>query len=546
MEDLLGAQANSSADRIAVEAQDGESRTFGSLDSMADTVARSLRDAGVQGHEVVVSRLPRSPEAVAALHGIPRAGAVVAPASSSWSADELGRLLSVVRPRALLDVGGATVPGAALPGVAVPGARFTRKIELDTRPGSQSANLSLTVFERASLEEPERRRSLRDTHTLIWTSGSSGIPRAVRLSLNNHRASARAVIQRLDLGPDDRWLASLSFAHVGGVALVLRAAVAGSRVLTIGESFDPDAVNRLIDDGRVTHVPIVPSMLHQLLEARADRPPPGSLRCVLVGGAACPPALVERALAARFPVALTYGLTEASSQVATAPVSLVRRKPGCVGCPLEALDVRTSAGREVLVRGPTIMQGYLVADGTGAAPGADSGAAPGADTGADPGADPDVGREPPGSEVGEWLRTGDLGHIDEDGDLWITGRLGSRLVTGGVSVDPQHVESCLMGHPGVREAVVVGVPDEVWGERVVAVVVREQGGALDEATLDRFARDGLSGARRPRDWVFAGHLPRTATGKPDRKAVERLAFAELARRTGGKVGEPVGRSDEEG
>jgi O-succinylbenzoic acid--CoA ligase len=227
----------------------------------------------------------------------------------------------------------------------------------------------------------------------------------------------------------------------------------------------------------------VPVMLHRLLEGWGGGRPPASLRCLLIGGAGAEEALVERALALRFPLALTYGLTEATSQVATAPPELVRAKPGTVGAPLPGVDLRIAPGGEILVRGATVAPGQGGADG--------------------------------------WLHTGDLGRLDGDGHLWVTGRISNRIISGGVNVDPAEVEAVLRTHPGVRDVAVVGVPDPEWGERVVAALVVDGRPRVREE-LDNLARLVLSPAKRPRDFREVGSLPRNPNGKVDRAEVRAL------------------------
>jgi O-succinylbenzoic acid--CoA ligase len=319
-----------------------------------------------------------------------------------------------------------------------------------------------------------------DIAALVLTSGSSGAPRPVAITHANLRASAEAVIERLDLRETDSWVTSLSLAHVGGLVLVHRAAVAGCRLVTT-RRFRAEEVARLLEDGTGTHVSVVPVMLARLLEARGDRPSPSTLRCVLVGGAAAPPALVGRAVALGYPVALTYGLTEATSQVATAPPQQVRAKPGAVGRPIRAVEVRIGEGGEILVRGPTVASAALGATEDG------------------------------------WLVTGDLGRLDSEGDLWVTGRVSDRIVTGGVTVEPGEVESVLAHHTGVADVAVIGEPDETWGERIVAVVVPKNPSrppSLDD--LLQIARDRLVPAKRPRGIRLVDSLPRNANGKLDR------------------------------
>ncbi len=352
------------------------------------------------------------------------------------------------------------------------------------------------------LTEPERRAAIHaladsnpGSYAVLWTSGTSGKPRGVSLSADNMRASARAVARRLDLGPDDRWLASLSVAHVGGLALVTRGLLLGSETVAVG-LFDAAETSDLMDEGRFTHASLVPTQLLRVMEYRKGRPPPDTFRCALIGGAHAPADLVRSALTSGWPLALTYGMTEATSQVATALPTLVRAKPGTVGRVLDGVEMRIDAGGEILVRGPTLADGYV--------------------------ASPDVLTDDEG-----WYHTGDLGSVDDDGDLWITGRRSSRIVSGGVTVDPAEVEEVLRTHPGIADACVVGLPDPEWGEQVAAALVF-RAGAFDLESVEALVRERLSAAKRPRRWISLNTLPLGATGKVDREAVRaRLAVDPL-------------------
>lgn len=341
-----------------------------------------------------------------------------------------------------------------------------------------------------------------DTQVVLWTSGTSGRPRGVALSWRNLEASARGAAQRLDLGPSDVWLASLSPAHVGGLALLSRSLLLGGALVVPG-SLETEQLSRVLDGegiGAPTHVSLVPTQLHRLLEHRGGRPAPDRLRCVLVGGAHAPVSLVERALEVGWPLALTYGATEMSSQIATAPPALTRAKRGTVGPPLPGVEVRVDDAGELWTRGPTRALGYVgggageLADGDG------------------------------------WYRTGDLGRMDDDGHLRITGRRMDRIVSGGVTVDAVEVEEVLRAHPTVFDACVVGVPDREWGERVGAWVEPVEG-ELELEELDRHLRELLTGAKVPRLWHVAHGMPRNANGKADRDAVRRTL---VERRSSGR------------
>ena len=338
------------------------------------------------------------------------------------------------------------------------------------------------------------------TQVVLWTSGTSGSPRGVALGRAGLEAHVRAVAERLRLDGTEAWLASLSVAHVGGLALVARAVMTGAVLIVPGRS-DADTMHASFAGEpdpavpRVTHASLVPTQLDRLIEGWGDAPPPPSLRCILVGGARAPGDLLDRALERGWPIALTYGMTEMWSQVATAPPALVRSHPGSVGPPLEGVEVAVDPEGEILVRGPTQALGY-------------------------------VGGEGEAWTDGEgWYRTGDIGLVDERGDLRITGRRSDRIISGGVNVDPSEVEDVLRAHPAVRDAVVLGVPSREWGETVAAVVVPVWG-TFELAEVETFLRDRLSGPKRPRMWKIEATLPRNANGKIDRAAAKALFALE--------------------
>ena len=341
------------------------------------------------------------------------------------------------------------------------------------------------------------------------------------LTLENHFWSAVASAFRLGVDPQDRWLLCMPLYHVGGMAIVLRSCLYGTAVV-LHSRFEPAAVNEALEAQQITLVSLVPTMLHRLLEARGERPMPPTLRCILLGGAAAPPALLERCLALNLPVATTYGLTEAASQVATATPAEVRRKPGTVGKPLLFTEVRIldEDGRElppgeigeIAVRGPTVMQGYYPAvSGQRSAFSRQASAV----SGQPPVADAESWK----LEADGWFHTGDLGYLDADGDLWVVQRRTDLIVTGGENVYPAEVERVLLAHPDVREACVVGVEDAEWGQRVAAAVVLREDAELTEEALVAFCRERLAGYKVPRILRFVDALPQTASGKAARAAV---------------------------
>jgi O-succinylbenzoic acid--CoA ligase len=402
--------------------------------------------------DVVALEGPLDRHFLACAHGVWKAGGVIAPLNERWTPRERDRALEEIAPRWTLHD---------------PKAETSRQ---NSRPIP------------SDLPFPEYGEG--ETAAHILTSGTSGRPKIVGISHGNLRASAMGSKDRLGLAAGDRWLGSLSPAHVGGVALITRAALLRSTLVLRGP-FEVGTFMGLIREGRIGFASLVPTMLMRTLEAWGDSLVPKSLKCLLIGGAPAPTGLVQDAMEKGFPLALSYGLTEAASQVATAPPALVRKKPGTVGPPLPGVEIRVADSGEIVVRGRTVAAGQLDSDG--------------------------------------WLHTGDLGRMDEDGHLWITGRLSDRIITGGVNVDPLEVERVLEGFPWVEEAAVVGIPDSRWGERVVAAVVEDPTGAsVPRDERDRRLRMELSPAKRPREFREVPFLPRNRNGKVEREKVRAL------------------------
>lgn len=336
---------------------------------------------------------------------------------------------------------------------------------------------------------------------LIATSGTQGEPKAVMLSGANLQAGTQAARSRLPLAAGDAWLACLPLYHIGGMAILYRCAEAGATVV-LHEGFDPLRVWRDLEACRVSHLSLVPAMLAKLLDAGRDAPPPAALRYALVGGGPLSAALARRARAAGWPVCATYGMSEAGSQVATWCGLPEGWASGQVGAPLPGLEVEvvdedgrpTSGIGRIRIRGAAVMAGY-----------------------SNPECRPGLGLER------GWFVSGDLGCFDEQGRLTVLGRHDDMLVSGGVNVHPQAVEEVLKRCPGVADAALTALADDVWGDLLVALVAGEAG---DEA-LENWCRNELPGAMRPRRFIRVPALPRNALGKLERLALRSLAQQKM-------------------
>jgi O-succinylbenzoic acid--CoA ligase len=329
---------------------------------------------------------------------------------------------------------------------------------------------------------------------LVKTSGSEGAPKIVMLTPGQVQASALAVNQRLGLRASDAWLCCLRASHIGGLSILSRCAAAGATAL-LHDGFDVDTVARDLARGAVTHLSLVPPMLHRLLAAGVSAPP--SLRVVLIGGQALSPALAERAIDAGWPLYLTYGMTETASQIATATRPLeCPPVDGEVGPLLPGVCVRMRGSgatpTRLRVHGPMVMAGYATPERT-------------------PGHGLDHG----------WFETSDLAALGSDRELSILGRADDLLVIGGTNVSVARVASVVREAPGVSDALVVALDDTVWGHRLVALYC----GDRLEADLARWCEARLCGPERPRQFTRLPALPLLDSGKHDRRAARALACA---------------------
>jgi O-succinylbenzoic acid--CoA ligase len=433
--------------------------SYGDLDTSADEVAATLAASGVVPGDRVALWGEGTPATVAAVWGIPRAGAVPVLLGPRLLPAEAMRLTRAAGVRALWGRG----PDLDLP-----------------RPG------------RGPGQPPPGHGGPPhpDARCVVFTSGTSGPARPVVLSGGNVAASASGSQRRLENGRGDRWLCVLPLNHVGGLSVLWRSAREGGTVV-LEERFEPSRAAALLASGGIAFASLVPVMLRRVLDEHPG-PFPG-VRAVLVGGGPTDPALLERARRAGLPALQTYGMTETTSQVATESPAGAGRRRGSAGRPLEGFEVRVlgeggssmppGTVGHLEVRGPAVAVGYL--------------------------------DEPP-RPPGEWLRTGDLASVDGDGYLFVAGRADDVIVSGGENVQPAEVEAVLREHPGVADVRVYGEPDPEWGRRVVAELVLAPGSHLDPEALAAHARGRLSGFKVPRRWAVVGEIRRGEMGKAGR------------------------------
>ncbi|HLW02073.1 MAG TPA: AMP-binding protein [Ktedonobacterales bacterium] len=345
----------------------------------------------------------------------------------------------------------------------------------------------------------------------LRTSGSTGQPKSVLLGEQQIAWAAGQVRRSHQLSPSDRGLAVLPFFHVNAPVVSLCASLLAGSSVVIASRFSRSRFWSWIEHYRVTWASIVPTILALVLQTERPAFLPGTLRFVRTASAPLPAIqLLQFERQFGVPVIETYGLTEAGSQVCANPLPPARHMPGSVGKPVGiALRIccpSTAAGQplqevapgetgEICVAGPSVVSGY-------------------------------VGTTETNTFQGSWFRTGDLGYQDAEGHVYLIGRLRETILRGGESIAPREVEEVLLAHPAVREAAVIGRPDALYGEQVVAyLAARETWTEALEQSLRAHCAEHLTKHKVPSAFIPTDALPRTLTGKIDR---QRLPWHEQA------------------
>jgi O-succinylbenzoic acid--CoA ligase len=481
MRDWLAVRAHATPKATALRAAGPveADRSYSDLNDRVETLAGRLSSVGVGVGDPVVVCADTRPEFVAIVHATQRLGAVLVPINTGLTKGEVSVRLDRIDPAVVICEAATETTMRDTAGTV---------LSLD-EPTENASALTTRPPEPFDLPEWE----LDEPLVVMFTSGTTGKPKGVILTLGNVLASATASAFRLGLRADDCWHVPLPMYHMGGLAPVYRSVLYGSAI-SIQRDFDPESTCTAIREADATAVSLVPTMLERLLDVE-EIP---ELRYALLGGAPCPPELLEHTEHRGIPVAPTYGMTEAASQIATASPETARTAPESVGQPLMFAEVtavdqsgipcETGETGELVVSGPMVTPGYL---------------------------DDAVTAE---RFINGGLRTGDRGYRDNSGRVYIVGRLDDMIISGGENVDPAEVSAVLSDHSAVVDAVVVGVDDAEWGERVSALVVPGEATPTAEE-LRTHCKARLAGYKIPQTIGFADSLPRTASGTIDRNAV---------------------------
>ena len=495
---MIRTWAERSPEAVAIAAPGRAPRTYSGLFGQLDSCVRQLNELGVGRGDRLALVLPNGPEMAVAFLAAACA-ATCAPLNPDYRTNEFEFLLADLDPRAIVLVAGSNTPARE-----VAQRRNIAVIELTPDHTAEAGAFSLRG-PRASSARRAGSAGSDDVALILHTSGTTSRPKLVPLTQANLCAGAANVGRSLQLSPADRCLNVMPLFHIHGLVAALLATLAAGAGVVCTPGFVAPRFFDWLDECRPTWYTAVPTM-HQSILARSEqqhqvigrRP----LRLIRSSSSALPPQVMaglERAFEA--PVIEAYGMTEASHQMASNPLPPGARKPGSVGLPAgpeiavmgEAGDLLPNGERgEVVIRGTNVTRGY--------------------ENNAE--ANREAFRE-------GWFRTGDQGYLDDDGYLFLTGRLKEIINRGGEKISPREIDEVLMDHPAVALAVAFALPDPRLGEDVAAAVVLRPGATASARDLRGFVAGRLAEFKVPSRVIFVDELPKGPTGK-----LQRIGLAE--------------------
>src|SRR5690625_1457976 len=335
--------------------------------------------------------------------------------------------------------------------------------------------------------------NLNDIWTIMYTYGTTGLPKAVGHTYGNHWWSAISSGLNLGIHADDKLLSPLPMYHVGGLSVFIKSIIYGMSVYLLPH-YNKERLSNVLHEKEITIASLVTLMLADYLDSLEGQTSPAKLRAILLGGGSVPETLLNKAKDKKIPLFQSYGMTETSSQIATLSPTDNIRKLGSAGKPLMPAEVKVNAKTneigEVLVKGPMVISNYF------------------------------NNEEATAESFKEgWLKTGDLGYLDEENFLYIVDRRSDLIISGGENIYPTEIENTLLNHDNIKEVAVVKKTDDKFGYVPAAFIVLKNKNYKPD--FSSYLKDSLAKYKQPKEYIFIDELPRTASNKVKRFELEK-------------------------
>lgn len=461
--------------------QGGREINYSQLNEKSNLVATALLRMGIKPGDFIGLLAPNSIEWIIFYFGVLKAGAVAVTLSSLLKRDELYLLIGHAKPRILFTADEKLEELIDL----------KESLGIDIIISDRDLN---DLYEKGTKKFKAVKRDRRDIAAILYTGGTTGTPKGVMLSHENINVSAHNVAFSERASPFDRAICFLPFNHVFGQIHIMNATIMSGGCLDLISSFDMDQVLWHTSSGKITKLFGVPTVYARLLNINNLRERLGNVRYCFSAAATMAKEIVLRwKEETGLPIHEGYGMTETASAVTYNHI--YRHVIGSVGqtVPGVEVEVRDLNGNEVesgkegeiCIKGHNVMIGYL--------------------------------KNPEETRLAfwddGWLRSGDIGVLDEDGYLYIIDRIKEMIITGGENVYPREVEEVIYKRPEVELCAVIGLPDKEWGERVTAFIVPKAGERINSEELKLFLKSRLSPFKVPKDYIFVNDLPKSPAGK---------------------------------
>jgi len=470
--------------------------TFSQLKERAERLAFSLSRLGIKKGMKAGILLYNSVEYVEIIFALVRLGAVGVPLNLRLTKDEIKKQAEHA------DVSTLFYDKELKEKVSFDFSKITDYVFIGEGRGEKSISYE-SLFETAESCSGSYDVSGEDESFIIYTAGTTASPKGVVLTHGSQIANTKNYSSAYNMSPDDIELAPTPLFHCSTLGRIFTYVYKGMTFI-LCRKFDPETALKIIEREKVTSITQAPTLYHMMAEVlQKTAYDTNSVKRAVTGASAMLPA-AKKELKTLFPCAFfydLYGATEASPGISILGPSDFLEKTGSVGKPMDSvelkIDSRDGVG-EILCRGPNVMKGYYK--------------------------DPEASGE---ALKNGWLHTGDMGRIDEDGFLYIEGRKKDVIISGGINVYPAEIENVILSCPRVSDVSVIGVPDEKWGEKIVAVVVSDGTGIISEGSIRSYCKDRLADFKCPRDVIFVKDLPRNAAQKVLKNELQVLYLKEV-------------------